>query len=29
MYPASDEDLLQLTQARDHIFLLLQQWLKE
>ncbi|XP_029027903.1 thymus-specific serine protease [Betta splendens] len=29
MYPARSEDLPQLTMARDHIFLLLQQWLKE
>lgn len=29
MYPARSEDLLQLTLARDHIFLLLQQWLKQ
>ncbi|KAM6987643.1 thymus-specific serine protease [Tautogolabrus adspersus] len=29
MYPARAEDLSQLTLARDHVFLLLQQWLKE
>lgn len=29
MYPARSEDLLQLTEARDHIFLFLQQWLKQ
>ncbi|XP_072546772.1 thymus-specific serine protease isoform X2 [Salminus brasiliensis] len=29
MYPARAEDLPQLTQARDQIFLLLQKWLKE
>ncbi|XP_047449939.1 thymus-specific serine protease [Mugil cephalus] len=29
MYPARSEDLLKLSLARDHIFLLLQQWLKE
>ncbi|KAM7399742.1 hypothetical protein PAMP_018990 [Pampus punctatissimus] len=29
MYPARSQDLLQLTLARDHIFLLLQQWLKQ
>ncbi|XP_003968827.2 thymus-specific serine protease [Takifugu rubripes] len=29
MYPARSEDLPQLTLARDHIFLLLQQWLKQ
>ncbi|XP_057694055.1 thymus-specific serine protease [Corythoichthys intestinalis] len=29
MYPASSEDLLQLTLARDQIFLHLQQWLKQ
>lgn len=29
MYPARSEDLLQLVRARDHIFLLLQQWLKQ
>ncbi|XP_071328023.1 thymus-specific serine protease isoform X1 [Trachinotus anak] len=28
MYPARSEDLPQLALARDHIFLLLQQWLK-
>ncbi|XP_020492543.1 thymus-specific serine protease [Labrus bergylta] len=29
MYPARAEDLPQLTLARDHVFLLLQQWLKK
>lgn len=29
MYPARSEDLPQLSLARDHIFLLLQQWLKQ
>ncbi|XP_056296942.1 thymus-specific serine protease [Pseudoliparis swirei] len=29
MYPASSEDLPQLALARDHIFLLLQRWLKQ
>ncbi|XP_031429917.1 thymus-specific serine protease [Clupea harengus] len=29
MYPARAEDLPQLALARDHVFLLLQQWLKE
>lgn len=29
MYPARSQDLLQLALARDHIFLLLQQWLKQ
>ncbi|KAG7237200.1 hypothetical protein INR49_032698 [Caranx melampygus] len=29
MYPARSEDLPQLAQARDHVFLLLQQWLKQ
>ncbi|MED6274835.1 hypothetical protein CHARACLAT_020454 [Characodon lateralis] len=29
MYPAGSEDLPQLSEARDHIFLLLQQWLKQ
>ncbi|XP_061781402.1 thymus-specific serine protease [Nerophis lumbriciformis] len=29
MYPARSEDLLQLTLARDQIFLHLQQWLKQ
>uniref|UniRef100_A0A3Q3M7Q5 Serine protease 59, putative n=2 Tax=Mastacembelus armatus TaxID=205130 RepID=A0A3Q3M7Q5_9TELE len=29
MYPARSEDLPQLALARDHIFLLLQQWLKQ
>ncbi|XP_021172558.2 thymus-specific serine protease isoform X1 [Fundulus heteroclitus] len=28
MYPARSQDLPQLSEARDHIFLLLQQWLK-
>ncbi len=29
MYPARSEDLPQLALARDHVFLLLQQWLKQ
>nr|XP_020441942.1 putative serine protease K12H4.7 [Monopterus albus] len=29
MYPARSQDLPQLALARDHIFLLLQQWLKQ
>ncbi|XP_062275262.1 thymus-specific serine protease [Scomber scombrus] len=29
MYPARPQDLPQLTLARDHVFLLLQQWLKQ
>ncbi|KAM6932881.1 thymus-specific serine protease [Xenentodon cancila] len=29
MYPARSEDLPQLSLAREHIFLLLQQWLKQ
>ncbi|KAM9801291.1 thymus-specific serine protease [Neosynchiropus ocellatus] len=29
MYPARSQDPLQLTMAREHILLLLQQWLKE
>ncbi|XP_028319763.1 thymus-specific serine protease [Gouania willdenowi] len=29
MYPARGQDLPQLSLARDHIFLLLQQWLKQ
>ncbi|CAG06389.1 unnamed protein product [Tetraodon nigroviridis] len=29
MYPARNEDLPQLVLARDHIFFLLQQWLKQ
>ncbi|CAL8295962.1 unnamed protein product [Merluccius merluccius] len=29
MYPARGQDLPQLAQARDHIFVLLQQWLKQ
>ncbi|XP_023284180.1 putative serine protease K12H4.7 [Seriola lalandi dorsalis] len=29
MYPARSEDLAQLALARDHIYLLLQQWLKQ
>ncbi|XP_033832305.2 thymus-specific serine protease [Periophthalmus magnuspinnatus] len=29
MYPARAEDPVQLVMARDHIFLLLQQWLKQ
>ncbi|XP_041919513.1 thymus-specific serine protease [Alosa sapidissima] len=29
MYPARAEDLPQLALARDHVYLLLQQWLKE
>ncbi|XP_041657544.1 thymus-specific serine protease [Cheilinus undulatus] len=29
MYPARAEDLPQLTMAREHVFYLLQQWLKE
>ncbi|XP_032400936.1 thymus-specific serine protease isoform X1 [Xiphophorus hellerii] len=28
MYPARSQDLPQLSEARDHVFLLLQQWLK-
>jgi hypothetical protein len=29
MYPARAEDLPQLTLAREHVFQLLQKWLKE
>lgn len=29
MYPARSEDLPQLAMARDHIFLMLQQWLQQ
>uniref|UniRef100_A0A672I0S3 Thymus-specific serine protease-like n=1 Tax=Salarias fasciatus TaxID=181472 RepID=A0A672I0S3_SALFA len=29
MYPARSEDLPQLSLARDHVFVLLQQWLKQ
>ncbi|CAN9511156.1 unnamed protein product [Ophioblennius macclurei] len=29
MYPARSEDLPQLSLARDHVFILLQQWLKQ
>lgn len=29
MYPASGEDLPQLSLARDHIYVLLQQWMKQ